>query len=57
MNKDFHFLGSKQMSVSSHTNGNNTYSSRWQILLRPRKSGELQIPELLINDEVSPTIS
>ncbi|MBN3561542.1 BatD family protein [Aliamphritea spongicola] len=57
LNKDFHFLGSKQMSVSSHTNGNNTYSSRWQILLRPRKSGELQIPELLINDEVSPTIS
>ncbi|WP_271270582.1 BatD family protein [Aliamphritea hakodatensis] len=57
LNKDFHFLGSKQMSVSSHTNGNNTYSSRWQILLRPRKSGELQIPELLINDELSPTIS
>lgn len=57
LNKDFHFLGSKQMSVSSHTNGNNSYSSRWQILLRPRISGELQIPGLLINQEISPTIS
>jgi len=50
---DFHFLGSKQMTVSSHSNGNNQYTTRWRVLLRPRHSGELQIPVLQINNEQS----
>lgn len=50
---DFHFLGSKQMTVSSFANGEKQYTTRWKILLRPRHSGELQIPPLQFNDELS----
>lgn len=53
LTRDFHFLGSKQMTVSSHSNGNNQYTTRWRVLLRPRHSGELQIPPLQINNEQS----
>ena len=53
LTKDFHFLGSKQMTVSSHANGDNQYSTRWRILLRPRSSGDLQIPALQLNNQRS----
>ncbi|WP_019621572.1 BatD family protein [Amphritea japonica] len=53
LTRDFHFLGSKQMTVSSFANGENQYTTRWQILLRPRHSGELQIPPLQFNNEFS----
>ncbi len=53
LTRDFHFLGSKQMTVSSFANGENQYTTRWQILLRPRHSGELQIPPLQFNNELS----
>lgn len=50
---DFHFLGSKQMTVSSYANGANQNITRWQILLRPRHAGDLQIPALQMNNEYS----
>lgn len=53
LTRDFHFLGSKQMTVSSHANGANQYSTRWRILLRPRQPGELQIPSLQLNGDTS----
>ena len=53
LTKDFHFLGSKQMTVSSHANGANQYSTRWRILLRPRHPGELQVPALQLNGDAS----
>jgi hypothetical protein len=53
LTRDFHFLGSKQMTVSSFANGANQYTTRWKILLRPRHSGELQIPPLQFNNEFS----
>lgn len=53
LTRDFHFLGSKQMTVSSHANGENQYTTRWTVLLRPRRSGELQIPALQVNQEFS----
>lgn len=53
LTRDFHFLGSKQMTVSSHANGANQYSTRWRILLRPRGIGEFQIPSLQLNNESS----
>jgi len=53
LTKDFHFLGSKQMTVSSHANGTNQYTTRWRVLLRPRHGGELQIPALVVNQEQS----
>ncbi|WP_372598741.1 BatD family protein [Amphritea sp.] len=53
LTKDFHFLGSKQMTVSSYANGANQNITRWKILLRPRRAGDLQIPILKLNDEYS----
>ena len=53
LTKDFHFLGSKQMTVSSHANGDNQYSTRWKILLRPRRAGDLTIPALQLNNQRS----
>ncbi|GGK69762.1 BatD family protein [Amphritea balenae] len=53
LTKDFHFLGSKQMTVSSHAQGTNQYSTRWRILLRPRRAGDLKIPPLQLYNEQS----
>ncbi len=53
LTKDFHFLGSKQMTVSSYANGANQNTTRWKILLRPRRAGDLQIPALQLNNEFS----
>ncbi|WP_175483518.1 BatD family protein [Amphritea atlantica] len=53
LTKDFHFLGSKQMTVSSYANGANQNITRWKILLRPRRAGDLQIPALQLNNEYS----
>lgn len=53
LTRDFHFLGSKQMTVSSYANGANQNTTRWKILLRPRRAGDLQIPPLQLNNEYS----
>ena len=53
LTRDFHFLGSKQMTVSSYANGANYNTTRWKILLRPRRAGDLQIPPLQLNNEYS----
>lgn len=53
LTQDFHFLGSKQMTVSSYANGENQNTTRWKILLRPRRAGDLQIPALQMNNEFS----
>ncbi|WP_299201448.1 BatD family protein [uncultured Amphritea sp.] len=53
LTRDFHFLGSKQMTVSSYANGANHNTTRWKILLRPRRTGDLQIPPLQLNNEYS----
>lgn len=53
LTQDFHFLGSKQMTVSSYANGANQNTTRWKILLRPRRAGDMQIPALHMNNEYS----
>ncbi|RTE66424.1 hypothetical protein EH243_07465 [Amphritea opalescens] len=53
LTQDFHFLGSKQMTVSSYANGENQNTTRWKILLRPRRAGDLHIPALQMNNEAS----
>ncbi|MDO6562241.1 BatD family protein [Amphritea sp. 1_MG-2023] len=56
LTQDFHFLGSKQMTVSSYANGENQNTTRWTILLRPRHAGDLHIPALHLNNDSSPPI-
>ncbi|WP_417222168.1 BatD family protein [Amphritea sp.] len=53
LTQDFHFLGSKQMTVSSYANGANQNTTRWKILLRPRRAGDIQIPALHMNNQYS----
>ncbi|MFC6668834.1 BatD family protein [Marinobacterium aestuariivivens] len=50
---DFQFLGSKQLTLSSHASGDSRYRTRWEILLRPKSAGELDVPALHIGTESS----
>lgn len=50
---DFSLLGSKKMTISSLQNGSRRATTRWQVLMRPRRSGDLTVPAIQINGERS----
>ncbi|WP_075180127.1 BatD family protein [Neptunomonas phycophila] len=50
---DFSLLGSKKMTISSLQNGSRQATTRWQVLMRPRRSGDLTVPAIQINGERS----
>ncbi|WP_201347429.1 BatD family protein [Neptunomonas japonica] len=56
LNQDFDLLGSKKITISSFQGNTRQATTRWQVLLRPNKSGELQIPALSINGKQSSPI-
>lgn len=45
---DFQFLGSKQLTLSSHAGGGSQYRTRWELLLRPKQAGELTVPAIQV---------
>jgi hypothetical protein len=49
LNQNFDLLGSKKITISSFQGSTRQATTRWQVLLRPNKSGELQIPALSVN--------
>ncbi|WP_020679874.1 BatD family protein [Marinobacterium rhizophilum] len=51
--RNFQFLGSKQLTLSSHAGGDSQYRTRWEVLLRPKSTGEINIPPLLLGLESS----
>ncbi|MBY4677994.1 BatD family protein [Marinobacterium arenosum] len=51
LHADFQVLGTKKMTISSHSRDGKQASTRWRVLLRPRRSGPLSIPALLIGNE------
>jgi hypothetical protein len=51
--RNFQFLGSKQLTLSSHAGGDSQYRTRWEVLLRPKSAGEIAIPPLLLGLESS----
>ena len=55
LQRDFRILGSKQMSISSHTKGESRFSTRWRIMLRPTRPGNLNIPALPVGNEFTPS--
>ncbi len=57
LNQNFYLLGTKKMTISKLQDGNRQATTRWQVLLRPRKAGDLQIPAITINDEKSQPIT
>lgn len=52
----FQILGSKQLTISSHAQGNSHFSTRWKILLKPLETGQLWIPALKVGDELTAQI-
>ncbi|MGB0466558.1 MAG: BatD family protein [Pontibacterium sp.] len=57
LSQSFRIIGSKQMSISSYSNGERHFSTRWQIMLRPLKYGALSIPSISVGAEKSLPIS
>jgi hypothetical protein len=51
--RNFQFLGSKQLTLSSHAGGDSQYRTRWEVLLRPKSTGEISIPPLQLGLESS----
>ena len=49
----FIILDQKKMTINSYAEGKRTAKVRWNILLRARKSGSVQIPNLSYNQESS----
>lgn len=46
LHRDFRILGSKRTLISSHSSAGRDVLTRWQITLRPRSTGQLEIPTL-----------
>lgn len=56
LNQNFDLLGSKKITISSFQGNTRQATTRWQVLLRPNKPGELQIPALSVNGKQSSPI-
>ncbi|WP_293267013.1 BatD family protein [Neptunomonas sp.] len=56
LNQDFTLLGSKKITISSFQGNTRQATTRWQVLLRPKHSGELKIPILSVNGKQSSPI-
>ena len=57
LQNDFHIIGSKQVTVSSHSTGIVNARTRWVVDLRPLNEGKQRIPALFIAGEESPSIN
>ncbi len=53
LNQDFTLLGNKKITISSFQGNTRQATTRWQVLLRPNKTGQLQIPAFSINGKIS----
>ncbi|MEM5527626.1 hypothetical protein WN093_02230 [Gammaproteobacteria bacterium AS21] len=54
---NFLLLDQKEMTINSYAEGKRTSIVRWQLQLRARVSGHLDIPSLSYNDESSQSVS
>ncbi|WP_188860354.1 BatD family protein [Marinobacterium nitratireducens] len=55
--QDFQFLGSRQLRLSSHASGDSRYRTRWEILLRPKSPGDIEVPRLQVGTQSSRPLS
>lgn len=55
LQQNFRVLGTKRTLISSHSSEGHQVRTRWQVTLRPRKSGELSIPPLMLAGELTQT--
>lgn len=57
LQKGYTVLGTKKITLSKHSTGSVTTKTRWVLLLRPTKDGEMIIPAIKVGEELSPEIS
>jgi len=57
LNANFLLLDQKEMTINSYAEGKRTSIVRWQLQLRARVSGHLEIPSLSYNDDSSQSLS
>jgi len=57
LRRNFQVLTSKQMTISRHAAGNSHSSTRWYVLLQPRKAGSYSIPPILVEGDESKAIA
>lgn len=57
LNANFLLLDKKEMTINSYAEGKRTSIVRWELQLRARVSGHLDIPSLSYNDESSQSVS
>ena len=53
LTQDFQLLGSKKMTISSLQGKTRVATTRWQVLIRPKRSGTLTIPAFTIQNDRS----
>ncbi|WP_415894770.1 BatD family protein [Neptuniibacter sp. PT34_22] len=53
LQKDFNIVGTRKVTVSSHTTGSVTTKTRWVLQLKPRKDGEQVIPSIFVGQQAS----
>ncbi len=53
LTQDFDLLGNKKITISSFQGNTRQATTRWQVLLRPKKTGQLQIPAFSVNGKLS----
>ncbi|WP_415894020.1 BatD family protein [Neptuniibacter sp. PT8_73] len=53
LQKDFNIVGTRKVTVSSHTTGSVTTKTRWVLQLKPRRDGEQVIPSIFVGEQAS----
>lgn len=53
LQKDFNIVGTRKVTVSSHTTGSVTTKTRWVLQLKPRQDGEQVIPAIAVGQQTS----
>lgn len=53
LQKDFNIVGTRKVTVSSHTTGSVTTKTRWVLQLKPRRDGEQIIPSIFVGQQSS----
>ncbi|KEA62382.1 BatD [Marinobacterium lacunae] len=48
LHQDFRILGSKRTLISTHSSSGRDIRTRWQVTLRPRNAGNIEIPSLTL---------
>lgn len=57
LQRDHLILSTRQVTVSSHSTGAVTTTTRWVVQLRPKREGEIRIPALEVAGELSPALN